>query len=562
MPHLKSIFFFLFTSFVVFAQEEVPFSIRFQQYVRGDLSFIANNIINRNASNNANEPYNKITNSAQLNDDFEMGYIDIDNDPDTFSSSSAVFKPEGHSKEIAFAGLYWAANYKFDIGTKELNDAFLDSDRSQTFTEIKIKTPDNASYQKIKGTLLFDGFTSAKYKNSSPYVCFSDITDLVQKSPFGEYTVANIKATQGFIEGGVSGGWIIYFVYKNLQLPPKYISIYDGFAHVFDQPIEIKLTNFLTPKTGQINPKITLCALEGDLNIEGDNVRLKNSENGRYFQLSSANRNGQNFFKSFITMEDAHFLDRNPVSLNTLGFDAVLQTLDNQKNQIIANNTEATEIKVSSTGDKVFLFTTGFSIEVDETFYENKKNNEKNPIDNAKITSETMTKSTEDNFEIQLDKSKKRITDIKIKVKELPETGETKEENTETEITPKKDTIATVKKDKISVFEESKNPVFSLKTDTGFPRDPVNMRKINVETKLKHGFYLIANVFSVPKNCTNYLQFLKRHHIKSDYFVNPENQYRYAYLAYYTSQEEALKAYHSNLNQTFFDEYWILEIDH
>lgn len=559
MSRFKTTFFFILTSFAIYAQEEVPFAIRFQQYVKGDLSFIANNIINRNTSKNANEPYNKTTNSAKLNDEFEMGYIDIDNDPSTFSSSSAVFKSEGHSKEIVFAGLYWAANYKFDVGTTKQTDAFLDSDRSQSFTEIKIKTPNNASYQKIKGTLLFDGFTSSKYKNSSPYVCFSDITDLVQKKPFGEYTVANIKATQGFIEGGVSGGWVIYFVYKNPQLPPKYISIYDGFAHVFNKPIEIKLSNFLTPKTGQINPKITLCALEGDLNIEGDNVRLKNSENGRYYQLSSSNRSGQNFFKSFITMEDAHFLDRNPASLNTLGFDAVLQTLDNQKNQIIANNTEATEIKVSSTGDKVFLFTTGFSIDVDETFYETKKPKENAIVENSLPveSSETLKKDTPQTLE----KNKKLITDIKIKVKELPETGETKEENTETEVAQKKDTIVTIKKDKITVFEESKNPVFTLKTDTGFPRDPVNMRKINVETKLKQGYYLIANVFAVPKNCTNYLLFLKRHHLKSDFFINPENQYRYVFLAYFKNEEEALEAYRSNLNQTFFDEYWILEID-
>lgn len=543
----------------MFSQEEIPFKIRFQQYLKGDLTFIANNIINRNTNQNANEPYDKITSSAKLNDEFEMAYIDIDNDPTTFSSSSATLKAEGNPKEIVFAGLYWAANYRVEVGTTKQTDAFLDADRVQNFNEIKIKTPNSSSYQNIKGTLLFDGFQNPTYKSSSPYICFSDITSLVQQNPYGTYTVANIKATQGFIQGGSSGGWIVYFIYKDAKMPPKYISIYDGFAHVFKEPTEIKLFNFLTPKTGQINPKITLCSLEGDLSIEGDNVALKNSENNKYFQLSSVNRSSQNFFKSFITIENNHFMDRKPASLNTLGFDAMLQTLDNKKNQIIANNTTQTEIKISSTGDDVFLFALGFSIEVDETFYAEKKQGIPGNVNefSASIPADTIKPSPKP---AKTKKTKKLIQNITIKVKELPDLRETstKEDTEDTALA--KDSLTYPKAGLMIVFEESDNSAFSLKSDTGLPRELKTIPKITSGATVKPGFYIVPNVFTLPANCTNYMNFLKRNHILSSYFVNPENNYRYVYLGFYDTYQNMINAYHSNMNATFFDDYWILEV--
>lgn len=548
----------LLFSLVTKSQEEIPFKIRYKEYIKGDITFIANNIVNK--SNNPNEAYNKINNSAKLNDELEMGYIDIDNDKSTFSSSSATLKND-LNKEIVFAGLYWAANYKYEVGISKQNETII-PDRTENFNEIKIKTPSNNSYQKITGKVIFDGYNTSNYKHTSPYVCFSDITNLVKNNPFGEYTVANIKATQGFIDGGVSGGWIIYFVYKNEVEKPKYISIYDGFAHIYNKPIDIHLSDFLTPKTGQINPKITFCALEGDFSISGDNVRLKNLKNNKYFHISSLNRTSQNFFKSFITIDENHFLDRNPASLNTLGFDAVLQTIDNKKNLIIENNTDAAEMKISSSGDKFFLFSTGFSIDVDEVFFEDKIKNKTSSENHIAITEHKKGIAQEVNAQIteqeQIQKNKtKKTTDVKIRITELPSIAN---ENSDEIV----DTTAIKQNsdsNEIKLFEQSENAAFMLKKDPVTERKPREIRKITVDTNLKHGFYLICNVFAVPNNANNYMLFLKRNKIKSGYFTNPENSYRYVFLSYYKTKEEAEIAYYSNFDNTFFDDYWILEVD-
>lgn len=411
---IKLLFTILFLSNLVFSQEEVPFSIRFKDYLRGDLTFIANNIVTRNDNKKIGEAYNKQNVNSERNDDLNMSYIDIDNDKSTFSSSSAIIKPTKNTKEIVFAGLYWSATYNYPLSFKDNGFYSREGDRKSNFNEIKIKIPSQKDYSDISGQIIFDGINNEKYNDNTPYVCFYDLTKMVKSNPYGEYTVANIKSTEGYIEGGVSGGWILYFIYKDDNATQKYITLYDGFAAVYDMPIEIKLTDFQTPKTGVFNSKISLAALEGDANIDGDKVSIKNTTNNTYFPISSKNRNSQNLFNSQITIENEQFLDRNPASLNTLGFDALLLTLDNHNNQIINNSTTQSELKIESVGDKSYLFSVGFMIDVDKEFY-TKITKNSIPENNRLVTEKK--KET-----IKTSKPKNNVTNIKIIVREIPST--------------------------------------------------------------------------------------------------------------------------------------------
>jgi hypothetical protein len=489
---------FLFTlSFicnVVTAQQDTPFSIRYQDYIQGDLIFIANNIVNRKK---ANEEYNKVNENSKLNDEFDMNYIDIDNDPTTFSSSSAILEGKENSKEIIFAGLYWSATYKYQKGFKNNGVFTNEGERESNYNEIKIKTPGQSDYQNITGSIIFDGSNDQRLKSTAPYSCFYDLTDMVKSNPFGEYTVANIKSTQGYIEGGVAAGWVIYFVYKNELSVKKQVTLYDGFAYIYKKPIDINLSQFLTPKTGDINAKIAMAALEGDLNIDGDNVRIKSTINNRFFLLGSPKRFGSNFFNGQITIFDEPFLARKPASLNSLGFDALFLPIDNKNNKVITNNATQTTLRFTSTGDKVYLFSMAFCIDVDEEFFE--KNRKK--------------------------------ANVKVTEVESPD--------------------ANLKKN---------NQTFTLKKDRDKPRVLKDIRKLGVKSTLKKGYYIVANVFGVEENAKNYMQFLNDNNLKSDFLKNPENNYTYIYLKYFENLEDAQKAYDSNLDNTFFDDYWILEV--
>lgn len=97
---------------------------------------------------------------------------------------------------------------------------------------------------------------------------------------------------------------------------------------------------------------------------------------------------------------------------------------------------------------------------------------------------------------------------------------------------------------------------YSKKTDK--PRK--SLKKVN---KLKAagkepGYYIIANVFSTQENADKFVKQLKSKGFKeAGYFVNPRNNFRYVYLKRHSNRTEALIAYYSNMDNTYFDTIWI-----
>ncbi len=214
---IKSTFFLFLTcalflaSFNATAQVKNNFDIRYEADIRGELTFIANNIVNRQAAGyysgpwwnrvwnppqTPNDPYNLTGNSSGYNDDLNMQYIDIDGDASTFSSSSATLDvPDEGCAKVRYAGLYWSAVY-------------VNSDRSN-INQIKFRTPGNA-YQNITADeIIFDGNGDVDFGYYSPYACYKDVTSIVTglANPDGDYFVANVRASSGNgISGGISGG--------------------------------------------------------------------------------------------------------------------------------------------------------------------------------------------------------------------------------------------------------------------------------------------------------------------------------------------------------------------
>ena len=342
----------LATSFS-YGQLPVPFKVRYQSYVKGDMTVIANNIVNRkDYGNNPNMPYMNATKTAKLNDEFEMFYIDIDKDMSTFSSSSATLYLENEDyKKIVYAGLYWSATYKYNSGVQKKRNKFKAFDKNrEEFDQIKLKLPGRMSYVDVKGTVIFDGLDKKGFDESAPYAVYADITNLVKELelPTGEYTVANIKATQGQIEGGVSGGWTIFFVYEDDAESGKFITSFDGFAGVTDKSTEISFTGFKTLPEGNVFAKLACAGLEGDNNLAGDQLQIKSQASEVFTLLSGPLKLENNFFNSNIIINEQFFNDRNPNSRNTLGYDTALITVANPDNSVIQNNTDNVTLKLKT----------------------------------------------------------------------------------------------------------------------------------------------------------------------------------------------------------------------
>src|SRR5690606_16138091 len=103
----------LLCSFSGLSQVKNDFGVRYENKLKGDITLIGNNIVNRDSNNrDPEDPYNLTGSSSTYNDDANMQYIDIDGDSSTFSSSSANLSvPDPDCSQIRYAALYWGAVY-------------------------------------------------------------------------------------------------------------------------------------------------------------------------------------------------------------------------------------------------------------------------------------------------------------------------------------------------------------------------------------------------------------------------------------------------------------------
>lgn len=503
----------IFINFSIsFAQISVPFKTRYQGFIKGDMTIIANNIVNRIDYNNTpNDPYYNHTNQAQQNDDFNMQYIDVDKEEDTFSSSNAeLFLENQHNKKIVYAGLYWSATYKYNYGLlKNTNKYVAQEDSRENFNTIKIKFPNQEKYTIIEGETLFDGIKDSEFKDLSPYVAYADITSYVNQLKVftGVYTVANIRATQGRIKGGVAGGWTILFVYEDASMSEKFIKTQDGFAGITEKPTDIIFNGFETQNTGNINVKIACSALEGDNNSIGDQLLIGNIQSNKYIPLNNLIRKENNFFNSSITIDDDYFYNRFPDSKNTLGYDAFLFTIPNQNNSIIQNNDKEVVLRFKSQGDNYFLFFTAFQLE-------------RQPITSSESTKMTSLKEAYvPNFKLVPINNDLMVDDKK--------------------------TISSINR---------------IKKNNALANNTLEIYTLNSSSPLS-GYYLLVNIFKSEQQTQEFIYFLKSKKISAAFFVNPLNSYFYVYLQRVDTAQQAIELFTSKMNDTYLDPIQIVVIN-
>ncbi|WP_408032583.1 DUF6923 family protein, partial [Tenacibaculum xiamenense] len=348
---------------------DIPFTERYGGVARGNITFIANNILNRPPSSS---PYNEGGVWYTANNYHDLQYIDIDGDPTTFSSSSATLNLPTCSK-VVYAGLYWAGIYPFDNWSEENGGV---NTRDDDFNEIKFRLPggnyiDLVADKLDPGELIFDNGSYAEM----PYVCYKDVTSLVAglSNPNGDYYAANIKATLGMdnIGSGLgsSAGWNLVVVYENENESSKKFYVFDGFSTIrlnTNPSVDVPISGFQTIPTGPVRATLLVAALEGDSPWTGDSFQILNPF-GTYSTITTGTNNPtNNFFNSSITAFNNHQTNRNPASQNTLGYDADIFALNNPNNSIIQNNQTSTTLRFTTAQDSYWPFLLGMAVEIIE----------------------------------------------------------------------------------------------------------------------------------------------------------------------------------------------------
>ena len=367
MKHLILLWLCVVAAIPLYAQSTTEFKIRYETFIKGDIKVIGNNILNRKDKlASPNVPYNDRTQKAKLNDEFDMQYIDIDNDPTTFSSSSARFNYDGTGGKIAYAGLYWSATYPYAAGVLRGTKNIPTDKHKEDASMVKFKTPDTGEYVLVDGELIFDGSADEPLKNSAPYVYYANVTNLLASATKvqGDYTVANVRAALGQVEGGSAAGWALVLVYENPDSNVKKIITYDGFSAITNEAAKtFAFSGFKTPEEGEFKTRIMGVTLEGDFNMAGDNVSVTVPASDKTVSLESKVRPAQNFFNSSININDDFVTARNPASQNTLGFDIFRLDLKNENQEFIPNNATSLDLNYTRSRDRYYLFLTALEIE-------------------------------------------------------------------------------------------------------------------------------------------------------------------------------------------------------
>ncbi|RPD98841.1 hypothetical protein EGM88_06540 [Aureibaculum marinum] len=333
----------LFIPLFVKAQTTIPFEKRYETSgINGELTIIGNSILGETSD----MPYN----GTDRNNDIDMVFVDIDNDPSTFNSSSANFTT-GSCNRVVYAGLYWGA---------------VSAPSSPAPNEVKFKIP-GGSYQVITADI-----ADASKREDLDLVFYKDVTSIVASNtnPNGDYYVADISTNVG---RNSSAGWSLVIVYEDPSEPRKYISTFDGMSAVRNgayRTVDFSYSGFTTPPSGPVEGKVGVAALEGDLGLYGDQMQFKADGNASFTPLYDDANDVNNFFSSNITHDGVIVSDRNLNSTNTLGWDQKILDFTplNTGNSLIGNGETGATVRVTNTagGDHIFTFLNTFSINIIE----------------------------------------------------------------------------------------------------------------------------------------------------------------------------------------------------
>ncbi len=194
----------------------------------------------------------------------------------------------------------------------------------------------------------------------------------------------------------------------------------------------------------------------------------------------------------------------------------------------------------------------------------------KTTVVTEETTVETTTKTTVKNGESVAVKEDKNDLENKIMAMKssskreeikLPSTkNNTKETDLETKISKlKKEELKPNTNSKFALTDEEIKEYYSRLTDK--KRATAKKGNFLQVDNQEPGFYIISNVFSEPAFADDFINKLKKRGIKADYFINPKNNFRYVYLKKHSEWSEALISYYTNVDNTYFDEIWIMNIN-
>lgn len=238
------------------------------------------------------------------NGDFDMFYVDVDDDPNTYNSSRAEVRlPRG--SRVTYARLYWGGNLR--VGEQKPPK---DNGR------VLIAEPGGQYKAVLADTVVGHRVT----KDADAYQASADITDLVRGSGSGMYTVAQLNVAMGKSKAGAWGGWTIVVAYENRNEPLRKLSLWDGFDTLdAKKGREVRLKGLTIPP--RASGHAGFLAYDGDGKSPGNSFMFSTGD-GAGTPLSNPENPADNVLNSTISEPGEAPAAREPAYANTLGYDS------------------------------------------------------------------------------------------------------------------------------------------------------------------------------------------------------------------------------------------------
>ncbi|MFF3334792.1 DUF3344 domain-containing protein [Streptomyces sp. NPDC002888] len=236
-----------------------------------------------------------------VNGDFDMFYVDVDDDPNTYNSSSAEVRLPAGSR-VTYARLYWGGNLR--VGEQkppEDNARVLIAEPGGEYKELLADT--------VVGHRVADG--------ADAFQASAEVTQMVRDSGPGMYTVAQVNVAMGRSAAGAWGGWTLVVAYENAAEPLRRLALWDGFASLRSGGQEIRLQGLDLP-TGA-GGRAGLVAYNGDRGTTGDSLTLTT---GSASTALSNSANPQDDVLNSTISEPGADAVRVPAYAHTLGYDS------------------------------------------------------------------------------------------------------------------------------------------------------------------------------------------------------------------------------------------------
>ncbi|MEU6527411.1 DUF3344 domain-containing protein [Streptomyces sp. NPDC046924] len=243
------------------------------------------------------------------NGDFDMFYVDVDRDPNTYNSSRAEVRLPSGSR-VSYARLYWGGNLL--VGEQK---------PPQDNGRVLIAEP-GGEYKE----LLADTVVGHRVANGADaFQASADVTQLVRDSGPGLYTVAEVNVASGRSAAGAWGGWTLVVAYENSAEPLRHLSLWDGFTSLASTGVEIGLSGLDLPAGAE--GEVGMVAYNGDRGTTGDSLTLTTGSPASTAVLSDAANPADDVLNSTVSGPARAVPARVPAHANTLGYDSDVFTL-------------------------------------------------------------------------------------------------------------------------------------------------------------------------------------------------------------------------------------------